>query len=203
MARSPLVLLAKEKLPSANVKELVAFSQTSPGGLSYGSFGNGSAAHLAAEMFRAATGAKIVHVPYRGSAPALTDLLGGTLDMMFDVLVTGLPHVQAGTLKAFAVTSQTRSNLLPNVPTMIEAGVPGYDASTWFGLLAPAGTSPEIVTLLSNALDGALKQPEFQAAMNQQGAEVTGGTPEDFRRFMRSEFEKWGQAAAVAGVRPN
>lgn len=203
VARSPLVLLTKRDLPAKSVTDLVATSKSIANGLSYGSFGNGSASHLAAEMFRAASGAKIVHVPYRGSAPALNDLLSGNLDMMFDVLITGLPHIEAGTMKALAVTGQTRSDLLANVPTMAEAGVPGYEAYTWFGLLAPAKTPNDVIQRLSQALDVGMAKPEFRASLRKQGADIAGGTPEEFGRFMRAEYAKWGKVAAEAGVRPN
>jgi tripartite-type tricarboxylate transporter receptor subunit TctC len=170
--------------------------------MTYGSFGNGSAAHLAGEMFKAATGVDIVHVPYKGSAPALTDLLGGQIDMMFDVLVTGLPHVKAGKLRALAVTGARRSELLPDVPTMQEAGVKDYNAATWFGLLAPAGTSAEIVNLLSKTSDRILADKDFRQALASQGAEVDGGTPQEFASFLRAEFDKWGKAAKLAGIQP-
>jgi hypothetical protein len=147
---------------ASNVQELIKEARARTGGMTYGSFGNGNATHLASEMFKAATDVNLAHVPYKGSAPALADLLGGQIDMMFDVLVTGLPHVQAGKLRALAVTGPKRSALLPSVPTMQEAGIKDYEAATWF---APAGTSREVVERLSKALDRILAKPEFQKAL--------------------------------------
>ncbi len=168
--------------------------------MTYGSFGNGSAAHLAGELFKMLAKVDIAHVPYKGSAPALTDLVGGQIDMMFDVLVTALPHVKSGRLRALAITSNSRSSLVPEIPTMQEAGVSGFDAGTWFGLLAPAGTSKQIVATLSKAMDETLSQPEFRDALTSQGAEVAGGTPDQFAAFFRAEHAKWGRVVQAAGI---
>jgi len=200
VASSPLVLLVNPSVKATTVEELVKEAKSKP--MTYGSFGNGSAAHLAGEMFKAAVKVDVTHVPYRGSAPALTDLLGGQIDMMFDVLVTGLPHVQANKLRAIAVTSPKRSDLLPEVPTMQEAGVKDYDAATWFGLLAPAGTSKEVIGILSKAVDEALAKRDVRKALASQGAVAEGGTPEEFAAYLRSELEKWGKAAKLAGIQP-
>jgi tripartite-type tricarboxylate transporter receptor subunit TctC len=203
VASSPLVLLVNpDRVKATSVQELIEEAKAHKGELTYGSFGNGSAAHLAGEMFKAAAGVDIVHVPYKGSAPALTDLLGGQIDMMFDVLVTGLPHIKAGKLRALAVTGAKRSKLLPDVPTMQEAGVKDYSAATWFGLLAPAGAGPEIVDLLSKASDKVIADKQFRQALASQGAEVEGGTPQEFGSFLRAELEKWGKAAKLAGIQP-
>lgn len=201
IATSPLLLLVNPKVPVKNVQELVALAKERPGKLSYGSFGYGSAAHLAGEMFKLRQQLDIVHVPFKGSAPALTGLIGGDVDMMFDVFITALPQVQAGTLRALAITSNKRSTLSPDIPTLTEAGVPNVEANTWFGLLAPAGTPPAIIERLSSVLDKSLAKPEFRAVLTAQGAEVAGGTPEQFRSFFKAEFQKWGAVVRDAGVK--
>lgn len=201
VATAPLILIVNPKVKARTAKELIELAQTSPGKLSYGSFGYGSAAHLAGEMFKLRQKLDIVHVPFKGSAPALTGLIGGDVDMMFDVLVTALPQVQAGTLRAIAIASDKRSSLAPDVPTLPEAGAAQVQASTWFGLLARAGTPAPIVEKLSRALDKSLANEEFRAVLTAQGAEVAGGTPAQFATFFRSEFDKWGQVVKEAGVK--
>jgi tripartite-type tricarboxylate transporter receptor subunit TctC len=201
IATAPLVLAVRPSLPVNSVAELIRLAKAQPGKLTYASFGNGSAAHLAGEQFRAAAGIDLIHVPYKGSAPALTDLLGGQVDMMFDVVVTSLPHIESGKLRALAVTSEARLELLANVPTMTEAGSKDVDASTWFGLFAPAGTDKQVVQRLSSALDEVLRQPDIRRTLASQGAVVRGGTPEDFRRFFVSEFNRWGKVVKAANIR--
>ncbi|CAN5410798.1 tripartite tricarboxylate transporter substrate binding protein [soil metagenome] len=201
VASAPLVLVANPSLPVQSVKDVIALAKSKPGKLTYASFGNGSAAHLAGELFKSIEGIDMVHIPYNGSAPALTDLLGGQVDMMFDVVVTSLPHIEAGKLRPLAITSPQRLSVLPKVPTMAEAGVKNFDASTWFGLLAPAGTPPAVIAKLSAALDAALKEPEVQKTLAAQGALVEGGTPEAFGKFFQSEYDKWGKVVASAGVK--
>lgn len=201
IATSPLLLVVNPKVPATSVRELIALAKAQPRKLNYGSFGFGSAAHLAAEMFKLREQVDIVHVPFKGSAPALTGLIGGDVQMMFDVLITALPQVQAGTLRALAIVSDKRSQLSPETPTLKEAGVPNVDAGTWFGLLAPAGTSPAIVQRLSSVLDKSLAKAEFRALLTAQGGEVAGGTPEQFNSFLRAEYEKWGAVVSDAGVK--
>jgi tripartite-type tricarboxylate transporter receptor subunit TctC len=201
IATAPLLLVVNPKVPAKNVLDLIAVAKQQPGKMSYGSFGYGSAAHLAGEMFKLRQQVDIVHVPFRGSAPALTGLIGGDIDMMFDVLVTALPQVQAGNLRALAITADKRSTLAPDVPTLVEAGVPNVEASTWFGLLARAGTPSIIIERLSSALDKSLGKSEFRIVLTAQGAEVAGGTPEQFNSFFRAEFDKWGGVVKDAGVK--
>jgi tripartite-type tricarboxylate transporter receptor subunit TctC len=201
IASAPLVLEVRPSLPVNSVADLIRLAKAQPGKLTYASFGNGSAAHLAGELFKSVAGVDIVHVPYKGSAPALTDLLGGQVDMMFDVVVSSLPHIDAGKLRALAVTSDARLDLLPKVPTVAEAGVKDVDASTWFGLLAPAGTDKQVVNRLSAALDEVLQQPEIRKTLASQGALTRGGTPEDFRKFFLSEYERWGKVVKAAGIK--
>src|ERR1700761_5659741 len=192
IATSPLMLVVNPKVKADTVQQLLALARQQQGKMTYGSFGYGSAAHLAGEMFRLREHVDIVHVPFKGSAPALTALMGGQIDMMFDVLVTALPQVQAGNLRALAVTSLKRSPLAPALPTMEEVGLPNFEAGTWFGLLTRAGTSPEIITKLSAALDKSLAKPDVQAALTAQGATVAGSSPEQFATFFNAEFTKWG-----------
>jgi tripartite-type tricarboxylate transporter receptor subunit TctC len=201
IASAPLVLEVRPSLPVKSVADLIRLAKAQPGKLTYASFGTGSAAHLAGELFKSVAGVDIVHVPYKGSAPALTDLLGGQVDMMFDVVVSSLPHIDAGKLRPLAVTSDARLELLPKVPTVAEAGVKDVDASTWFGLLAPAGTDKQVVQRLSAALDEILRQPDVRKTLASQGAVTRGGTPEDFRKFFLSEYTRWGKVVQAAGIK--
>lgn len=201
IASSPLLLVVNPKVQAKTVGELVTLARSQSGKMTYGSFGFGSAAHLAGELFKLQQKLDIVHVPFKGSAPALTGLIAGEVDMMFDVLVTALPQVQSGNLRALAVTSKKRSTFAPDVPTMIEAGVAGFEAGTWFGLLARAGTPPAVIEKLSSALDRSLAKAEFRAALTAQGAEVAGGTPAEFAAFFRGEFDKWGAVVRDAGIK--
>ncbi|QAA95370.1 hypothetical protein CKA81_16990 [Pollutimonas thiosulfatoxidans] len=197
----PLMLVVNPKLKDHDLESLIKLAKDNPGSLNYGSFGVGSAAHLAGEQFKLLTKVDITHVPYKGSAPALADLLGGQIDMMFDVLVTALPHVQSGKLLPIAVTSDVRSSLLPEVPTMAEAGVQGFEAQTWFGLLAPANVDQSVIDELSKAMDAVLADPEIKKTILSQGMEIQGGTPADFDAFFRSEYDKWGAIAKQAGIK--
>jgi tripartite-type tricarboxylate transporter receptor subunit TctC len=201
IATAPLLLVVNPKVQAASVQDLIKYAAANPGKMTYGSFGNGSAAHLAGEQFKMLAKVDIVHVPYKGSAPALTDLVGGQIDMMFDVLVTALPQVKGGRLRSLAITSAERSALVPDSPTMQEAGVTGFDAGTWFGVLAPAGTPKNVVDILSKALDATLAKPEFREALAAQGALVAGGTPQQFGQFFRSEMDKWGAIVRAAKIK--
>lgn len=201
VAQSPLLLVANPQTGFKTVQDLVTAARAKPGELTYASFGNGSAAHLAGELFKSIEKVDIVHVPYKGSAPGLVDVISGQVNVMFDVLVSALPHVKSGALVPLAITLSERSSLMPQVMTMQQAGVKGFEAGTWFALLGPENLPDEIVTRLSQALDETLKTPEFQQAMIAQGAEVSGGTPESFARFFRAEYDKWGNVARMAGVK--
>lgn len=201
VATAPLILVVNPKLQATSVADVIRLAKAKPGTLTYGSFGNGSAAHLAGELFKSLSGIDIIHVPYKGSAPALTDLLAGQIDMMFDVIVTSLPHVESGKLRALAITSNTRADLLPEVPTMQQAGVKGFEAGTWFGVLAPAGIDKKIVETLSATLDGILKQKDIRDTLAKQGALVSEGSPAAFRRFFLAEYDKWGKVVKSAGVK--
>jgi len=167
--------------------------------LNYASFGNATSPHLAGELFKSLAGVQIVHIPYKGGAPAMTDLLGGRVQMMFDNIITSLPHVKEGKLRALAVTAPTRSKLMPDVPTMAEAGLPGQEVSGWVGLVAPAGTPPEVVSKLSSEIARILRDPDTQSKI--VGTEAIGSTPEEFGSFMRAEAAKWARLVKEANIR--
>jgi tripartite-type tricarboxylate transporter receptor subunit TctC len=201
VATQPLLLVVKPGLPVNSVADLVREAQAKPGKLSYGSFGNGSAAHLAGEYFKTLAKVDMVHVPYKGSGPALVDLVAGQIDLMFDVFSTAAPLVKAGKLRPLAITSLERSPQLPDVPTMEQAGVSGFDAGTWFGLLAPAGTPRNVVDQLSRTMNAVLEEGELRDILAAQGAVVRGGTPAQFQRFFLAEYDKWGGIVKAAGIK--
>lgn len=203
LTSGPLVIVANPALPAKNVAELVALARTRPGQLNFASSGNGQSTHLAAELFASMAGVKMTHIPYKGSAPALTDVMGGQAQLMFDTMLSAMPHVKGGKLKALAVTSAQRSPAAPDVPTVAESGVPGlqgYEAIAWNGLLAPAGTPPEVVARLNAELKKALTLPEVKDKFAAQGFAATWNTPEAFGGFMNTEVEKWAQVVKVSGA---
>ena len=200
VATQPLLLVVKPGLPVNSVADLVREAQSRPGKLSYGSFGNGSAAHLAGELFKTVAKVDMTHVPYKGSGPALVDLVGGQIDLMFDVFSTAAPLAKAGKLRPIAITSAARSPQFPDVPTMEQAGVQGFSAGTWFGLLAPAGMPRPVVDQLSRAMNAVLEEKELRETLISQGAEIRGGTPAQFQSFFLSEYDKWGKIVKAAGV---
>jgi tripartite-type tricarboxylate transporter receptor subunit TctC len=190
---TPFLMAIHPSLPPRTVKEFIAFAKRHPGELNYGSAGNGSGAHLFAEMFRSLTGVNIVHIPYKGAAPATTALLSGEVMFKFDNIVTTLKLARSGKVRALAVTTTTRSPAAPEIPTMKEAGVPGYDASAWFGVFAPAGTPPEIIERLHAEIAKILKDPKVRQTLLALGGEPVGSTPKEFGAFFRHEVEKWGK----------
>jgi tripartite-type tricarboxylate transporter receptor subunit TctC len=196
------VLVVNPDVPARSVSELVALAKRNPGKLNYASPGVGTSLHLAGELFKLDTGTDIVHVAYKGGSQAQTDVMGGQVQMMFNVLPSALPQIQAGKLRALAVTSTTRSPSLPDVPTMIEAGVPGYSAVTWNGLLAPAGTPPEIVAKLDDAIVKAMRSPEVKALLAKLGQEPAWSTPDEFAAFLREETAKWSKVIRATGIKP-
>ena len=198
----PNVLLVHPKVKANTVQEFIAFAKANPGKLNYASQGSGTTSHLTAELFKSmAGGLNITHVPYKGTAPALADLLGGQVEMMCDNLGVSLPHVRAGKLKALAVSTRTRSPLAPEVPTVHEAGVPGYDVSVWFGVLTVAGTPREVVQRLNTEMVKVLTSPEIKERFAKQGVEVVAGTPEHFAGFLRSEVDRWAKVVKDAGIK--
>ncbi|MFN3295505.1 Bug family tripartite tricarboxylate transporter substrate binding protein [Caldimonas sp.] len=184
------------------VPDLIRYAKAHPGKLNMASSGNGTSIHLAGELFKTMTGTYMVHFPYRGSAPAVTDLIGGQMDLMFDNLPSSMPHIKAGKLKALAVTSASRSEALPDVPTIAEAGpLKGYEASSWFGLLAPAGTSADIVNRLQQETAKALANPAIKERLQSQGAIPSGNTPAEFARLIDSEIKKWAAVVKASGAK--
>jgi tripartite-type tricarboxylate transporter receptor subunit TctC len=185
-----------------DVRSLIAYARANPGKLNMASSGNGTSIHLAGELFKTMTGTYMVHLPYRGSGPALLDLIGGTMDLMFDNLPSALPHIKAGKLVALAVTSSQRSTALPEVPTVAEAGpVKGFEASSWFGLLAPAGTPADIVNRVQQESARALASPALKERLVAQGAIPGGTSPADFGRFIAAETKKWAAVVQASGAK--
>ncbi len=195
----PNVLVAHPSVPANNLQELIALAKSKPESLTFGSSGYATASYMAAELFNAKAGTQIVSVPYQGgSNQALSDLLSGRITLMFNVAATLAPHVEAGKLKAFAVAQSTRASIMPNVPTLTEAGMTGYDAGVWIGLLAPAATPPAIIEKLSIAANESLKSEPVRTALKQQGTDPVGGTPKEFADFIRADIEKWTAVLAAA-----
>ncbi len=185
-----------------NVADFIKVAKANPGKLNMASSGNGTSIHLAGELFKSMSSTYLVHFPYRGSGPALLDLVGGTMDVMFDNLPSALPHIKSGKLKALAVTSSQRSAVLPDVPTVEEAGnLKGFDASSWFGLLAPAGTPPDIVSRLQQESAKAMNNPAIKEKLLAQGAIPGGNSPQDFSKMIASEIKKWAQVVKVSGAK--
>ena len=193
-----------QKLNINSVADLIRVAKANPGKLNVASSGNGTSIHLSAELFKSMTGTYMVHLPYRGSGPALIDLLGGSADLMFDNLPSSLPHIKAGKLKALAVTSAVRSSVLPELPTIAEAGGPplkGFEASSWFGLLAPAGTPADIVNRVQQEVAKSLASPAVKERLVSQGAIPSGNTPAEFARHIDAETKKWAQVVKVSGAK--
>ena len=200
--RGPLILTVPANSPFKNVKDVIAAAKASPGKLSGASGGLGGSHHLSLEMFKSLAGVFITHIPYKGGAPATTDLLGGQVDMMFEQLYSASPNLKAGKLRGLAITSKTRSPLFPDIPTMVEAGVPNFEVLNWQGFVAPAGTPPAIVKLLNETTNKALQDATIKEQMLGQGNELGGGTPEAFAAFIKSEADKWGKLVKTAGIKP-
>ena len=201
IANVPNVLLVHPKVAANTLQEFITTLRANPDKLNYASQGSGTTSHLTAEMFKSMAGVRITHVPYKGTAPALTDLLGGQVDMMFDNLGVSAQHVRSGKLKALAVSSSKRAASLPAVPTMIEAGLPGFISVAWFGVAAPPKTPPEIAAKLSAAIAEALKHPDVVKRLQDLSAEPVGSTPAEMAAFMKEEIERWRRVIQSAGVK--
>ncbi len=201
VAVTPNVLVVNASLPVNSAKEFVAYAKANSGKLAFGSGSNGSAGHLAGELFKVDTATDIVHVPYKGGAPATQGLLAGDTQFMFDNLANATPQVKAGKLKALAVTTAQRSKLAPDLPTMAEAGLPGFDISTWFGLFAPAGTPPEVIAKWNAGVTTILNSPEMRERLTAQGAEPAPTTPGEFAAFIRSEIPKYARIVKLSGAK--
>lgn len=202
VGRVPFMLVVHPSVAASSVKELVALAKAKAGALNFASFGSGTSNHLVGEAFRAATGINIVHIPYKGSAPAIADLLGGQVQMTFDAVPVVLPQVRAGKLKALAVATPRRSPLAPDVPTMDEAGVAGFTGGTWWGVLAPARTPSPVVDRLSREIAAIVRAPDVTQIFTERGFEAVGNNPAEFRAFIESETRRWLKVAQGAGIKP-
>lgn len=200
VANVPNLLVANPAQPYKSVKDLIAYAKANPGKVNFGSSGNGSSIHLSGELFKSLAKVDMQHVPYKGSAPAVTVLLGNQIGIMFDNMPSAIQHVRSGKLVPLAVTTAKRSPELPNVPTIAEAGVPGYEATSWFGMFAPAGTPAPVLAKLNAAIVKVLGQPDVKKKINEQGAEVYSETPEQFAAFIQAESVKWGKVVKESGA---
>ena len=195
------LLVAHPSFPANSVKELIDYARRNPGRINYGSSGNGTSVHLSMELFKSMTKTYMLHIPYRGSAPVVTDLLAGQVDVMFDNVPNVIGHVRAGKMKALAVSTAQRSALAPDVPTVAEAGVPGYELAVWFGVLAPAGTPRDIIGRLNTEIVKVLNSPDIKDRFAKQGVEVRTSTPEQFSEFLKSEVARWAKVIKDAGIK--
>jgi tripartite-type tricarboxylate transporter receptor subunit TctC len=198
---TPNLLVAHPGAPINSVKELIAYAKANPGRLNYASTGNGTSNHLSFELFKAMTQTDVTHIPYKGSAPAVTDLIAGQVQVMFDNTPNVLPHVRAGKLKALAVSTKARTPYAPEVPSVDEAGVPGYDVSVWFGVLTVAGTPREVVQRLNTETVRILSSAEIKDRFGKVGVDVVAGTPEHFSAFLKSEVDRWAKVVRDAGIK--
>jgi tripartite-type tricarboxylate transporter receptor subunit TctC len=198
----PLMLVVSPSLPVKTVKELIAYGKANPGKLTFASSGSGGAPHFSGELFKTMAGIEMVHVPYKGSTLAHPDLLSGRTSVMFDTVAAINMQVKADKVRALAVTTAKRSSVAPTVPTMAEAGLPGYETSTWGGVLAPAGTPKAVVAKLNTEINKALNMPDVRQRLQEAGIEVGGGTPQQFTDFIQSETVKWAKVAVDAGIKP-
>ena len=201
VASIPFALVVHPSLPVNTVKELVALAKAKPAALNFSSAGNGTSNHLAGELFKSMTGTYMVHIPYKGSAPALNDLIAGQVQLMFDLVLTTAPHVRSGAVRAIAVTGRERSSALPGVPTVAESGVPGYEVSAWFGFFAPAGTPAAIVTALNAETVKAMRLPDLRDRLASQGADAVTDTPEQFAAYVKEELGKWTRVVKASGMK--
>jgi tripartite-type tricarboxylate transporter receptor subunit TctC len=201
ISTSSLIVVVHPSVPARSIKELIALAKARKGELVYASSGTGSAPHLAVELFNSMTGTKMVHVPHKGAAPATIDLLAGHVALMFNNLISAVPNVQAGKLRALAVTGATRTPALPELPTIAEAGVHGYEASTWYAMFSPAATPPAIVERLHRDVAGIVKSQDIRKQLAAVGIDPVGGTPEQMAKYLRSEIVKWGKVARASGAK--
>ncbi len=201
VASQPNILVVHPSVPVKSVKEFIALAKARPGQLNYASSGSGAAAHLAAELFQSMTGTSMVHVPYKGAGPALIDELAGQCQVMFATALSVQPYIQSGRMRPLAVTTARRSPTMPELPTVAESGVPGFDASTWHGVVAPAGTPEGIIMRLNTEINRVLKLTDVRDRLTSQGAEIIGGTPQEFAAYIRKEIPKWAKVVKDSGAR--
>lgn len=200
---SDLVMVVHPSVPAESLQSFIALAKSQPGRLNYASSGPGTPYHMAGELFKAMAGVDIVHVPYKGSSGARTDILGGQVQMMFDAITTMAPNVRAGKLKALATTGQRRSAVLAEVPTLSEAGVPGYEAVIWLGVMAPAGTPRSVIDKLNSEITRIVNAPETKASWARQGAISMSMSPDEFTRFVRDDIDKWARIVKISGAKPD
>lgn len=201
IADVPMVMVVNQKNAAKSVKDIIAQAKATPGDMTFASSGNGTAPHLAGEAFNVATGLKLTHIPYKGSAPALTDVIAGHVTLMFDPLPSSTPYLQGGSLRPLAVTTAKRIAALPNVPTMAESGLPGYEISTWYGVWAPAGTPKDIVNKVSSEIAKLIREPEIAKRIADLGSIPVGSTPAEFEAFNRSEQIKFAKIVKQSGAK--
>jgi tripartite-type tricarboxylate transporter receptor subunit TctC len=201
LTAAPLLLVVHPKIPVRTVKELIAYARTRPGELNFCSAGNGSGSHLAGELFNTMTGVKLTHIPYKGSGFAITELIGGQVQLMFAGIVPIDPHVKAGRVRSIAVSSARRTASLPQVPTIAESGLPGFEVVGWYGILAPARTPPAIVDRLHRELIAILKTPEISDRLTREGAEPVGNSPAEFTAFLKTDIARWAKVIKTAGAK--
>jgi len=197
--RVPNVMEVNPSVPAKTVAEFIAYAKANPGKINWATSGNGTSVHLSGELFKIMTGVELTHIPYKGSAPALTDLIAGTVHVIFDNMPPSLPHIRAGTLRALAVTTNVRSDALPEIPTVAET-VPGYEASAFYGVGVPKGTPPEIIDKLNKEINAGLADPRMKARLAELGGMLTPGTPEDFGKLVAGETDKWAKVIKTGGV---
>jgi tripartite-type tricarboxylate transporter receptor subunit TctC len=201
VARSPNVVVVNPDRPYKTIAELVAYAKANPGKVNYGSFGNGTSAHLAGALFANLSKTDLTHVPYKGSSPALTDLMGGQIDVMFTTVPSASGYIRSGKLRALAVTSAQRSSAFPDLPTVAEAGVPGYEAEAWYGFYVPAGTPAPVIARLSAAVQYAANTPAFQTRVQDEGLVLTGGEPKDLDTYVRAQEIRWRKIVQEAHIK--
>jgi tripartite-type tricarboxylate transporter receptor subunit TctC len=201
LASTPNILIVNPSIPASNVREFIAYAKANPGKLNFGSGSTGSAGHLAGELFKSMAGIEMTHVPYKGAAPAMQDLVGGQIQLMFDNLASALGQVRAGKVKGLAVTTAKRTPLAPDLPTIAESGLPGFDISTWFGIFVPAGTPREVVDRLHAEFTRALAAPDVREKILNLGAEPVGNRPEEFAAYIKREAEKYARVIKASGAK--
>ncbi len=201
VSSGPIIIAVNEKVPARTLKEFIALAKSSPGKLAYGSGGNGTPPHLAGELFKTVGGVDLLHVPYKGGGPAITDVAAGQVQAIFEGQVALMPHFQSGRVRPLAITGAKRSPALPDVPTATEAGLPKYDANFWSGVVAPAGTPPEVIARLNSALVKALGSAEVRDTLTKQGLEPAGNAPREFAEHIRAEAQKWAAVVKASGAK--
>jgi len=202
IATSPGILVVNPSLPVKSVKDLIALARAKPGQINYASAGSGTPPHLAGELFKVMAKIDMVHVPYKGNAPAFTDVIGGQVSLIFPTMPSAMPFIKSGRLRPIAVTSAKRSSAAPDIPTIAESGLPGYEAISWYGILAPARTPPQIVARLHEVLVSAIRAPDMQDKLAGQGLDPVGGTPQHFAAVIKSEIAKWAKVVTASGAKP-